>query len=53
MFNGGGLIMLEVESLKGLRMVVTEVVSLMEKGHVTEVVTFNGGRIVMLQKWSL
>ena len=53
---------------KGGRMVITEVDSLIarEKGHVTEVVSlmegewsryrsghFNGGKMVMLQRWSV
>ena len=62
-FNGGRKVMLGGQ-FNGGRMVVTEVVSLMEgewskvghkwkeNGHVTEVVT-NGGRMVILRRWSV
>ena len=53
-FNGGRTVMLWRWPVYGRENgFVTEVASLKkENGHVTEVVT-NGGRMVMLQKWSL
>ena len=75
-FNGGGVVVTEVDSLKEgewpevVSLIegnghVTEVASLVrENGHVTELVTlmegewsryrsghFNGGKMVMLQRW--
>ena len=64
--NGGKMVMLQMWSVQGWRMVMLgggqfnggRMVMLQswpvewENGHVTEVVT-NGGRMVMLQKWSL